>query len=184
MAWACRRNAPPGFPGYAPCRLCRHGHSAPVPHAPTRLRRCALCLPSGDRPCGPSPPRDAWRPFKRAEPAVPDRPRAPPRWAGRGKHAIACCGRLCECVPSSTLAVLSSRHEGWFTDTPPGIVMELPRHGSRPAPQGVAGAFSVVVGRLTWTASGHEPEKPSCGNAEPTMSPFGCGSAQGVLVLL
>ena len=77
-----------------------------------------------------------------------------------------------------------SRHEGWFTDTPPGIVMELPRHGSRPAPQGVAGAFSVVVGRLTWTASGHEPEKPSCGNAEPTMSPFGCGSAQGVLVLL
>mgnify|MGYP006957810397 CR=1 FL=1 len=77
-----------------------------------------------------------------------------------------------------------SRHEGWFTDTPPGIAMQLPRHGSRPAPQGVAGAFLVVVGRLTWTASGHEPEKPSCGNAEPTMSPFGCGSSQSVLVLL
>jgi hypothetical protein len=153
----------------------------------THLRACGaarFCLPPGDR--RKAHPRRAMLGAPSREPnrLAPDRPRAPPRWAGRGKHAIACCGRLCECVPSSTLAVLSSRHEGWFTDTPPGIVMELPRHGSRPAPQGVAGAFSVVVGRLTWTASGHEPEKPSCGNAEPTMSPFGCGSAQGVLVLL
>ena len=77
-----------------------------------------------------------------------------------------------------------SRHEGWFTDTPPGIAMQLPRHGSRPAPQSAAGAFSPVVGRLTWPASGHEPEKPSCGDAEPAMSPFGCGAAQGVVVSL
>ncbi|WP_237764489.1 hypothetical protein [Enterobacter hormaechei] len=37
---ACRRDAPPGFTGYAPCRLCRHGHPAPIPHAfaPAALR--------------------------------------------------------------------------------------------------------------------------------------------------
>jgi len=47
-----------------------------------------------------------------------------------------------------------SRHEGQFTDNPPGIAMELPCHASKPAPQGVAGAFSPVVGWLTWPASG------------------------------
>ncbi|RDD92890.1 hypothetical protein DTW89_11115 [Acidovorax sp. BoFeN1] len=46
---ADRRYAPPGFPGCAPCRLCRHGHSASIPPAASRLRRCALRLPPGDR---------------------------------------------------------------------------------------------------------------------------------------
>src|SRR3546814_1965558 len=43
-----------------------------------------------------------------------------------------------------------SRHERRFTDNPPGIAMELPCHASRPAPQGAVGAFSPVVGWLTW----------------------------------
>lgn len=38
-----------GLSGCAPCRLCRHGHSASIPHAPSRLWRCALRLPPGDR---------------------------------------------------------------------------------------------------------------------------------------
>src|SRR3546814_9264089 len=51
--------------------------------------------------------------------------------------------------------------------------MELPRHASRPAPQGAAGTFSLVVGWLTWPASAGEPEKPSGGDAELARSPFG-----------
>ena len=60
-SWACRCLAPPGFAGCAPCRLCRHGHSAPIPHAfaPAALR---ALLASRGKPCGLSPPRTAWRP--------------------------------------------------------------------------------------------------------------------------
>jgi len=56
LGLACRRGAPPGFAGCAPCRLCRHGHSAPIPHAfaPAALR---ASLASGGKPCGLSPPR-------------------------------------------------------------------------------------------------------------------------------
>src|SRR5690606_4527654 len=66
-----------------------------------------------------------------------------------------------------------SRHEERFTDNPPGIAMGLPRHTSRPALQGAAGAISPIVGWLTWPASVGEPEQPSCGDAEPATSPFG-----------
>ena len=66
-----------------------------------------------------------------------------------------------------------SRHEGRFTNIPPGIAMELPHHASRPAPQGAAGAFSLVVGWLTWPASVGGPVQPSCGDAESAPSPFG-----------
>ena len=70
---ACRRDAPPGFSGYAPCRLRRHGHSAAIPHAfaPAALR---ASLASGGSAQGPSPPRCTWRPLNTAEPAAPDRP--------------------------------------------------------------------------------------------------------------
>ncbi len=30
------------------------------------------------------------------------------------------------------------RHDGWFTDTPPGLAMKLPRHASRSLPQAAA----------------------------------------------
>ena len=35
------------------------------------------------------------------------------------------------------------------------------------------GAFSPVVGGLTWLASAGEPEQPSCGDADSAPSPFG-----------
>ena len=89
---------------------------------------------------------------------------APPRWAGCWRtrwrllrqvvqvHAVLNAGGSC-----------TLRHEGRFTDNPPGIAMELPRHASRPAPQGAAGVFSPVVGWLTWPALVGKPEKPSGG---------------------
>ena len=98
---------------------------------------------------------------------------APPQWRGVTGYAATCCGRLCECVPSSTLAVGPSRHEGWFTDNPSGIAMEFPYHASRLAPQRAVGAFSAVVEWLTWPASASATVQPSCGDAEPATSPFG-----------
>ena len=99
---------------------------------------------------------------------------APPRWSQRWQTRW----RLLRQVVRMR-AVLNaggscpSRHEGRFTDNPPGIAMELPRHASRAAPQGAAGAFSPVVGWLTWPASAGEPAKPSGGDAESAPSPFG-----------
>lgn len=43
---------------------------------------------------------------------------------------------------------LSGRYEGRFTDTPPGLLMELPHHASNSAPQRTAGAFAPIIGRL------------------------------------
>ncbi len=62
-----------GLSGCAPCRFCRHGHSASIPHAfaPAALR---ASLASKGKLCGLSPPRAAWRPSNAAEPAAPDRP--------------------------------------------------------------------------------------------------------------
>ena len=102
---ACRRDAPPGFSGYAPCRLRRHGHSAAIPHAfaPAALR---ASLASGGSAQGPSPPRRLGAPrCRRTGCAGSARP--VPRRDGQciGEHAGACCGRLCKCVPSPTLAV-------------------------------------------------------------------------------
>ena len=50
-----------GLSGCAPCRLCRHGHPAPIPpaFAPAALR---TAFASRGKPCGLSPPRTAWRP--------------------------------------------------------------------------------------------------------------------------
>ncbi|QDF99876.1 hypothetical protein CJ010_23570 [Azoarcus sp. DD4] len=73
---------------------------------PSRLRRCALRLPPGESPAGYP---------RRAMLGAPQCCRTgeagsawpAPRRSGRyvGEHAETCCGRLCECVPSSTLAV-------------------------------------------------------------------------------
>lgn len=49
----------------------------------------------------------------------------PSQLAGLGWCAGACCDRLCECVPSSTLAVLTHHiTKGRFKDLPPGIAKE------------------------------------------------------------
>ena len=153
---------------------------------PSRLRRCALRLPPGDR--RQAHPRRAML----GAPANPPN-RLPPDRPGQRPAAMGWMRRIRRGLLRQVVrmrAVLDAggsrplRHEGQFTDTTPGLAMGLPRHASRPTPQGAAGAFWSVVGALTWPASGNESVKPSCGDAEPAMSPFGCGSAQGVLVSL
>ncbi|MCO2827943.1 hypothetical protein CEE60_01155 [Stenotrophomonas maltophilia] len=73
---------------------------------PSRLRRCALRLPPGESPAGY--PRRAMLGAPRCGRigcAGSARPAPRPDGRGAGEHAGACCGRLCRCVPSSTLAV-------------------------------------------------------------------------------
>lgn len=86
--------------------LCLHGHAASIPSAfaPAALR---ASLASWGSAQGPSPPHMAWHPCKSAEPACAGSARSAPRrqWGGRSRYALACCGRLREYVPSSTLPV-------------------------------------------------------------------------------
>jgi hypothetical protein len=152
--------------------------SRPFGINPSRLRACGAarfaCLQGiGARPI---PPALHLAPLQYRRTGSAGSARPAPRRNGRvaGGHAGTGCGRLCRCVPSSTLAVpVHHVHEGRFTDNTPGIAMELPRHASRLAPQGAAGAFSPVVEGLTWPTSAGEPVQPSCGDAEPALSPFG-----------
>ena len=67
------------------------------------------------------------------------------------------------------------RHEGRFTDTPPGFAMEHPRHASTTSSQ--SAARSVLARRwvLALPVSGRKPVKPSRGDAESATSPFGGG---------
>ncbi len=67
------------------------------------------------------------------------------------------------------------RHEGRFTDTPPGLTMEHSRHASSPSPQ--SAARSVLARRWVFAlpASERKPVKPSRGDAESATSPFGSG---------
>lgn len=152
MARACRRTAPPGFRA-APravfavtaIRLQSLTPSRPWRCAPVALR---ASLASRGKPCGLSPPRDAWRPsmrphrLRRIGPA-----NAPRRWTGSWPTRW----RLLRQVVQ-VRAVLNaggscpSRHEGRFTDNPPGIAMELPQHASRAAPQGAAGRSRLSSG--------------------------------------
>ncbi len=143
----------------------------------SRLRACGAarfaCLQG--KALRAIPAARSMAPLDTAEPAAPDRPGKRPaamdgRWRTRWRllrqvvrmRAFLNAGGSC-----------SSRHEGRFTDSSSGIAMERPHHASRPAPQGAAGAFSPVVGWLTWPTSGGVPEKPSGGDAEPAPSPFG-----------
>ena len=102
---ACRRIAPPGFRA-APRAVFAVTAIRLQSLTPSRLRALRAALASRGKPCGLSPPRAAWRPsmppnrLRRIGPAI-----APPRGRSDGEHADTCCGRLCGCVPSSTLAV-------------------------------------------------------------------------------
>nr|BAH89968.1 hypothetical protein [uncultured bacterium]BAH90052.1 hypothetical protein [uncultured bacterium]BAH90314.1 hypothetical protein [uncultured bacterium]BAH90490.1 hypothetical protein [uncultured bacterium] len=70
---------------------------------PSHLRRCVLRLPPGESPAGY--PRRAQLGAPRYRRIGPARPAPRRDGQGVGEHAGACCGRLCGCVPSSTLAV-------------------------------------------------------------------------------
>lgn len=68
------------------------------------------------------------------------------------------------------------RHEGRFTDTPPGLAMEHPRHASSTWPQSTArGVLACRWGGAALPASGRKPVKPSRGDTESAISPFGSG---------
>lgn len=76
----------------------------------SRLRACgaAHCVCFQGKALRAIPAAHGLAPLDAAEPAALDRPgQRPAVWAGPGGYAGAFCGRLCECVPSSTLAVLT-----------------------------------------------------------------------------
>lgn len=91
-------------------------------------------------------------------------------------YAQACCGRLCKSVPSTTLAIrrLYVTKDGSPTHAP-ALLMELPRHASSWVPQAAAGALPPCRWGVGLAASGHKPVKPSRGDVELAMSPFGSG---------
>ena len=55
------------------------------------------------------------------------------------------------------------RHEGRFTDTPPGLAMELPRHASSKRPPATSGTLSPCRWALSLPVPGRKPVKPSRG---------------------
>ena len=70
---------------------------------------------------------------------------------------------------------LSVRHEGRFTDTPPGLDVGLPRHASSMWPRVVAGVLLSCCWGIDLAASERKPVKLSCEDAESVVSPFGRG---------
>ena len=103
--------------------------------------------------------------------------RAPPQWAGLVWLRPGLLRQVARkrAVPDAG-GSLSVRHERRFTDTPPSLAsMELPHHASVCGRELRQGRSGLVVGALTWPASGRKPVKPSRGDAESATSPFGSG---------
>ena len=157
---------------------------------PSRLRRCALCLPPGDRRKAPSPPRDAWRPWGRTEPARAGSARPAPHHSGRTWRIRR--GLLRQVVQMRAAldagGSLPGRHEGRFSRIHGYGRPALPWSSTPRLKRGRrrAGEGRVAASRwgLALPVSGGVPLESSCGDAELAMPPFGVGSAQGVLVWL
>lgn len=101
-----------------------------------------------------------------------------PRRNGRGLWgcAPACCGGLCESVPSPTLAVRRQHVTKDGSPTyPPGFAYGASttrlKHEAASCGRGVS-AWRWSIGLA---ASGYKPVKPSRGDVESAMSPFGSG---------
>ena len=174
-----------GLSGCAPCRLCRHGHSASIPHAfaPAALR---ASLASRGKPCGLSPPRDAWRPsmppnrLRRIGPAS-----APPRWTGRWRtrwhllrqvvqmRAVLNAGSSYPSRPRRTVHGQPARHR--YGASTPRLNTGAARCGG-----GVLACHWVVdLARVSGRAGAAFVRGCRAGPIS-----LRCGSAQGVLVLL
>ena len=177
--WACRRDAPPGSFGLRPVPSLP---SRPFGFNPSRLRASLASRGSAQRP---SPPRSAWRPSIPSNRLTPDRQSQRPAAIGRAWRIRR--GLLRQVVRMRVFlnagGSCPSRHEERFTNTPPSLAMEFPRHASRSAPLSEVVTVSPVVGRLTWHASESAPQEPPCGDADLCMSPSEGSSAQGVLGL-
>ena len=91
-------------------------------------------------------------------------------------YAPACCRRLHESVPSSTLAVrrLYVTKDGSPTRRP---ALQWSFHATPPrkGPQAAVGTLSPCRWALSLPVSGRRPVKPSRGDAESAMPPFGSG---------
>ena len=110
--------------------------------------------------------------------------RAPPQWAGLVWLRPGLLRQVARkrAVPDAG-GSLSVRHERRFTDTPPSLAsMELPHHASVCAVS-CAGRSGLVVGALTWPASGRKPVQPSRGMPSWPRLHSGAGGLC-VLVLL
>lgn len=166
---ACRRDAPPGFRA-AP--RADFAVTAIRLQSLTPSRQVALraSLASRGSAQGPSPPRAAWHPSNTTEPALPDRSGLPPAGEGQGGaggYAMACCTRLCACVPSSTLPVLAHHvtKDGSRTrrTASPWRFHTTPQDWRRRVRRGCSRLSS---GCLTWPASASMPVQTSCGDVE------------------
>lgn len=128
-AWP-RRAAPGLFPNRAR-QVCRARFQRPQQNRPVAA--------FGQAATGRA--RNGLRAARQSVPASAGEISMAPRRNGRGLwgYAPACCGRLCQGVPSSTLAVrrLYVTKDGSPTRRPTSL-MELPRHASSTSPQAAA----------------------------------------------
>ena len=92
---------------------------------------------------------------------------ATPRLAAAG------CAKACRPRRWRFVACTSRRTVHRHTARP--RPMELPHHASSMCRELRLGRSGLVVGALTWPASGRKPVKPSRGDAESALSPFGSG---------
>ncbi len=153
---------------------------------PPRLWRCALRLPPGDR-------RKAHP--RRAQLGAPQMPSnrlrrigqvsAPPQWSRRGGYAVACCGRLCVCGSSSTLAVLVHRFakDGSRTRRPASLWSFHATSQYQPR-RGAAGGARVSLLGVTLARVRERIKEAFVRGCRVGHYSFRSGSAQGVLVSL
>ena len=172
-----------GLSGGAPCRLCRHGHSASIPpaFAPAALR---ALLASGGSAQGPSPPRAAWRPSNTAEPAAPDRPSQRPAAMVRARRTrrslLRQVVRMRAVLDAGCTSVTSRRTVHGY-DFRPCYEISTPylKTGTARLGRGVLACRWVALAR----AKGRVSEAFVRGRRAGHNS-FRSGSAQGVLVSL
>ena len=169
-----------GLSGCAPCRLCRHGHSASIPHAfaPAALR---AALASRDSPTGY--PRRATLGAPRCRRIGPSS--APPRWTGRWRtrwhllrqvvqmRAVLNAGSSYPSRPRRTVHGQPARHR--YGASTPRLNTGAARCGG-----GVLACHWVVdLARVSGRAGAAFVRGCRAGPIS-----LRCGSAQGVLVLL
>ena len=154
---------------------------------PSRLWRCALRLPPGDR-------RKAHP--RRAQLGAPQMPpnrlrrigqaSAPPQWSRRGAYAAACCNRVCACGSSSTLAVLAHRFakDGSRTQRPASLWSFHATSQYQPRRGGRRGRSRVSLLGVTLARVRERIREAFVRGCRAGHDSFRSGSAQGVLVSL
>ena len=173
-----------GLSGCAPCRLCRHGHSASIPHAfaPAALR---ASLASGGSAQGPSPPRGLGAPRRRRT-GCAGSARPAPRRNGQvlvNTLELAAAGCANACRPQRwRFSPITSRRtvHGHPARHRYGASTPRLKTGAARCGRGVLACRRVVdLARVRGRAAAAFVRECRVGPVS-----FRCGSAQGVLVLL